>query len=260
MGVDRARRRAPASRAGSAASCCVILAIVALIVLGFGIVKLIALPFGGIGAIAWFWGFLLVVVVLGVLALFGRRRQQTARAKAAEQRAAALGGRPLDSHFGRRRALEGRAAAPVLVARRGPRRRAARPRAPAGRRRARRGRPAGRAAARAARLSAAAPRRAPAGVAVPRHDHRRRWTSTAPAAARCRRDEPPAVAHLRHLRRRRLRGPDRAAARDGTRTALRLRFVDDLDYDGIADRLGCSPVAARQRVSTAVRTLRESFA
>jgi RNA polymerase sigma-70 factor (ECF subfamily) len=44
------------------------------------------------------------------------------------------------------------------------------------------------------------------------------------------------------------------------RSALRLRFVDDLDYDGIADRLGCSAVAARQRVSTAVRTLRETFA
>ncbi len=46
----------------------------------------------------------------------------------------------------------------------------------------------------------------------------------------------------------------------GARDALRLRFVDDLDYDGIADRLGCSTVAARQRVSTAVRTLRESIA
>jgi RNA polymerase sigma-70 factor (ECF subfamily) len=44
------------------------------------------------------------------------------------------------------------------------------------------------------------------------------------------------------------------------RTALRLRFVDDLDYEGIATELGCSEVAARQRVSTAVRTLRESFA
>ena len=44
------------------------------------------------------------------------------------------------------------------------------------------------------------------------------------------------------------------------RSALRLRFVDDLDYDGIASRLGCSTVAARQRVSTAVRTLRESCA
>jgi RNA polymerase sigma-70 factor (ECF subfamily) len=39
--------------------------------------------------------------------------------------------------------------------------------------------------------------------------------------------------------------------------ALRLRFVDDLDYEGIAARLGCSPAAARQRVSTAIRTLRQ---
>ena len=38
--------------------------------------------------------------------------------------------------------------------------------------------------------------------------------------------------------------------------ALRLRFVEDLDYEGIAARLGCSAVAARQRVSTAIRTLR----
>jgi RNA polymerase sigma-70 factor (ECF subfamily) len=43
---------------------------------------------------------------------------------------------------------------------------------------------------------------------------------------------------------------------DGTRAALRLRFVEDLEYERIADRLGCSPVAARQRVSTAIRTLR----
>ena len=47
---------------------------------------------------------------------------------------------------------------------------------------------------------------------------------------------------------------------DGARAALRLRFVDDLDYEGIADRLGISAVAARQRVSTAVRTLRERLA
>ena len=39
--------------------------------------------------------------------------------------------------------------------------------------------------------------------------------------------------------------------------ALRLRFVEDLDYDRIAVELGTSPEAARQRVSTAVRTLRE---
>ena len=71
----------------------VILAVVLVIVIGFGIVKLVALPFGGIGNTAWFWGFLLVVVVLGVLAFVGRRRQRAARAKAAEQRAAAFGGR-----------------------------------------------------------------------------------------------------------------------------------------------------------------------
>jgi RNA polymerase sigma-70 factor (ECF subfamily) len=47
---------------------------------------------------------------------------------------------------------------------------------------------------------------------------------------------------------------------EGARDALRLRFVDDLDYEGIGTRLGCSTVAARQRVSTAVRTLRESYA
>ena len=43
---------------------------------------------------------------------------------------------------------------------------------------------------------------------------------------------------------------------DGSQAALRLRFVEDLDYDRIAARLGCSVVAARQRVSTAIRTLR----
>ena len=47
---------------------------------------------------------------------------------------------------------------------------------------------------------------------------------------------------------------------DGARAALRLRFVDDLDYEGIGDRLGISAVAARQRVSTAVRALRERAA
>jgi hypothetical protein len=69
-----------------------ILAFVAVFLVAFGIVHLIALPFGGIGAVAWFWAFLLLVVVLGVLVFFGRRRQASARAKASEQRAAALRG------------------------------------------------------------------------------------------------------------------------------------------------------------------------
>jgi hypothetical protein len=72
----------------------VILAIVLVIVIGWGIINLIALPIGWEpGNTAWFYGFLLVVVVLAVLAVVGRRRQRTARAKAAEQRAAAFGGR-----------------------------------------------------------------------------------------------------------------------------------------------------------------------
>src|ERR687893_2057941 len=68
----------------------ILLAVVLLLVVGWAVVKLIALPFGGIGNTAWFYGFLLIVVVLGVLAFFGRRRQKAARAKAAEQRAAAF--------------------------------------------------------------------------------------------------------------------------------------------------------------------------
>jgi RNA polymerase sigma-70 factor, ECF subfamily len=51
-----------------------------------------------------------------------------------------------------------------------------------------------------------------------------------------------------------------AALPDGSRDALRLRFVDDLEYESIAERLSCSPEAARQRVSTAVRTLRKALA
>jgi RNA polymerase sigma-70 factor (ECF subfamily) len=51
-----------------------------------------------------------------------------------------------------------------------------------------------------------------------------------------------------------------APLNETAQAALRLRFVEDLDYDGIAAHLGCSTVAARQRVSTAVRTLRESIA
>jgi len=43
---------------------------------------------------------------------------------------------------------------------------------------------------------------------------------------------------------------------DNAQAALRLRFVDDLDFDGVADALAISPAAARQRVSTAVRELR----
>jgi hypothetical protein len=55
--------------------------VIVLLALGFGIVSLIALPFGGLGiGSAVFFGFLLVVIVIGVLVLFGRRRQARARA------------------------------------------------------------------------------------------------------------------------------------------------------------------------------------
>lgn len=43
---------------------------------------------------------------------------------------------------------------------------------------------------------------------------------------------------------------------DGPRRALEMRFVHDLDYEDMAERMGCSVEAARQRVSSAVRTLR----
>ena len=43
------------------------------------------------------------------------------------------------------------------------------------------------------------------------------------------------------------------------REAVTLRFVEDLDYETIARRLGCSPPAARQRVSSGVRALRQEM-
>jgi predicted lipid-binding transport protein (Tim44 family) len=55
--------------------------VILLLALGLGIVKLIALPFGGIGTgSAAFFGFLLLVLVLGALVFLGRRRQAKARA------------------------------------------------------------------------------------------------------------------------------------------------------------------------------------
>ena len=68
--------------------------IVGLLALGWGIVQLVSLPFGGLDAgISIFWGFLLVAVVIGVMAFIGRRRQNRARERAAQQRADQLSGR-----------------------------------------------------------------------------------------------------------------------------------------------------------------------
>jgi len=56
----------------------------ALIAIGFGLAKLVALPFGGVGTLGGLLlGVVIVVAVLGALAFFGRRRQ----AKAAADRA-----------------------------------------------------------------------------------------------------------------------------------------------------------------------------
>jgi hypothetical protein len=82
----------PPASAGILARVRGILLLVALVIvvlaLGFGLVKLIALPFGRLGTgSAVFFGFLLVVIALGVLILLGRRRQARAR----EARAAGRG-------------------------------------------------------------------------------------------------------------------------------------------------------------------------
>ena len=97
-------------------------------------------------------------------------------------------------------------------------------------------------------------------------DHLRAWlyrvtTNAAIDAHRARRREVPAADAGHQL----TSDPEEldgfedliAGLPDGARSALRLRFVDDLEYDAIATRLECSPEAARQRVSTAVRTLRQ---
>ena len=58
-----------------------ILLVVLLLAIGFGLVQLIALPFGGLGVgSSVFFGFLVIVIALGVLVLLGRRRQAKARA------------------------------------------------------------------------------------------------------------------------------------------------------------------------------------
>jgi hypothetical protein len=74
-----------ASLAVRARGIVILLAIVVLLVLlGWGIVELIALPFGGVGTVGGLLlGIVAIAIVLGVLTLVGRRRQQRARARAA---------------------------------------------------------------------------------------------------------------------------------------------------------------------------------
>jgi hypothetical protein len=67
----------------------VIALILAVVLIGFGLVNLIALPFGGLSLdLGIFYGFLLVLIALGVLAYYGRRRQRRAQSERAEQIAA----------------------------------------------------------------------------------------------------------------------------------------------------------------------------
>ena len=61
--------------------------VVVLVAIGFGLAKLVALPFGGVGTIGGvLLGLVIVVAALGVLAIFGRRRQAKAQAAARASR------------------------------------------------------------------------------------------------------------------------------------------------------------------------------
>jgi hypothetical protein len=67
----------------------IVVLVIAILLLGFGIVSLVALAAGGMSLdLRIFWGLVLVVVAIGVLAFFGRRRQKRAQAQRAEQIAA----------------------------------------------------------------------------------------------------------------------------------------------------------------------------
>jgi hypothetical protein len=79
---------APAASAGVMARVrgilILVLLVVAILAIGFGLAKLIALPFGGVGTVGGLLlGLIVVVAVLGGLAFFGRRRQARAAASRA---------------------------------------------------------------------------------------------------------------------------------------------------------------------------------
>jgi hypothetical protein len=66
-----------------------IVLVIAILLLGFGIINLVALPFGGVSLdLGIFYGLILVVIAIGVLVYLGRRRQKRAQADRAEQIAA----------------------------------------------------------------------------------------------------------------------------------------------------------------------------
>jgi hypothetical protein len=66
--------------------------VVAVLAIGFGIVYGIAQPLGGLSVdVSVFYDIVLILIVFGVLAFFGRRRQRRAKAERAEQLAARSG-------------------------------------------------------------------------------------------------------------------------------------------------------------------------
>jgi hypothetical protein len=61
----------------------ILLLVIVLLAVGFGLATLVTLPFGGAGTlVSLLLGIVIVAAILGVLALFGRRRQARAREKA----------------------------------------------------------------------------------------------------------------------------------------------------------------------------------
>jgi hypothetical protein len=61
----------------------ILLLVIVLLAVGFGLAKLITLPFGGAGTlVSLLIGLVVIAAILGALALFGRHRQARAREKA----------------------------------------------------------------------------------------------------------------------------------------------------------------------------------
>jgi hypothetical protein len=64
--------------------------VLAILLISFGLVNLVALPFGGLSLdLGIFYGIVLVLVAIGVLVFLGRRRQRRAKAEQAERIAGA---------------------------------------------------------------------------------------------------------------------------------------------------------------------------
>jgi hypothetical protein len=77
---------APAESAGTLARVrgifILIAIVIALLLIGFGLAKLVALPFGGVGTGGGILlGLVIVAAALGALAFFGRRRQSRMQAE-----------------------------------------------------------------------------------------------------------------------------------------------------------------------------------